>query len=275
MESAALGQETLSDEKLSELLDLLKEVDGVEFKLTVPENDQFSSAAALELDPLDAQLRQIYFFDTPDLTLKTHGVVVRARRVQQDTDDTVVKLRPVFPDQLPDELRKSGDFKVEIDAMPSGFICSGSLKGQLGSKEVQAAVAGKAEIESLFSKEQRDFYDAYAPKGLEFNDLSILGPILVHKYEFSPKGFSRELEAELWLFPDGARMLELSTSCAPPEIFTAAAETRAFVTERGIALGGKQQTKTNKALELFSKRLQAADDASGRSRAKSSGKGRD
>jgi hypothetical protein len=241
----------------------------------VPENDQFSSAEALGLDPLDAQLRQIYFFDTPDLTLKKYGVVVRARRVQQKADDSVVKLRPVVPDKLPDELRTSGDFKVEIDAMPSGFICSGSLKEQLGSKDVHAVVAGKAVLESLFSKEQQDFYAAYAPKGLGLNDLAVLGPVLVHKYQFSPQGFARDLEAELWLFPDGARLLEISTTCAPPELFMAEAETRTYLTERGIDLGGRQQTKTSKALELFSARLRAANDTSGRSPAKASAEGRD
>src|SRR5215216_5896445 len=118
MVAPALGQDALSDEKLPELLALLKEVDSVEFKLTVPENDQFSSAAALGIDPLDAQLRQIYFFDTPDLILKNKGVIVRARRVQNKKGDSVVKLRPVEPDKLSNKLRASENFKVEVDAMP-------------------------------------------------------------------------------------------------------------------------------------------------------------
>jgi hypothetical protein len=33
--------------------------------------------------PLEGQRRQVYVFDTPDLTLNQHGVVVRARRVQR------------------------------------------------------------------------------------------------------------------------------------------------------------------------------------------------
>jgi hypothetical protein len=98
---------------------------------------------------------------------------------------------------------------------------------------------------------------------------------LVLKYQLSPEGFSRQLEAELWLFPDNSRVLELSTKCAPPETFLTAAETRAFLTERGIDLGGEQQTKTSKALDLFSARLRKATSASDRPRAKASGKGRD
>ncbi len=52
-------------------------------------------------------------------------------------------------------------------------------------------------------------------------------------------------------------ILELSTKCAPSETFQVAAETKAFLTERGVDLGGEQQTKTKKALEYFSGRLKA------------------
>ena len=63
--------------------------------------------AALGLDPLEAQIRQVFFFDTPELALDKHGVVVRARRIQGKGDDSAVKLRPVVPAELPDDLRRS------------------------------------------------------------------------------------------------------------------------------------------------------------------------
>jgi hypothetical protein len=53
-------------------------------------------------------------------------------------------------------------------------------------------------------------------------------------------------------------VLELSTKCDPQEAFLAAAETRAFLTQRGVDLFGEQQTKTRKALEFFSARLAAS-----------------
>ena len=53
------------------------------------------------MDPLEAQIRQVFFFDTPDLALDKPGVVVRARRIQGKGDDSVVKLRPVVPVELP------------------------------------------------------------------------------------------------------------------------------------------------------------------------------
>ena len=75
------------------------------------------------------------------------------------------------------------------------------------------------------------------------------------KLKASPQGFARKMVVELWLYPDGTRILELSTKCAPDEAFQVAAEGRAFLTERGIEVGGAQTTKTRKALEFFSKQL--------------------
>src|SRR3954449_2200764 len=133
----------MSDERLVELLSLMRDADSVELKLTVPEASQRSGIAALGLDPLEAQIRQVFFFDTPDLALDRAGVVVRARRVQRKGDDTVVKLRPVVPDRLPSELRQSPGFFVEVDAMPGGFVCSASLKGVLAPGSVAPTIRGE------------------------------------------------------------------------------------------------------------------------------------
>jgi hypothetical protein len=62
----------------------------------------------------------------------------------------------------------------------------------------------------------------------------------------------------MWLYPDGERILELSTKCLPSEALQVAGETRVFLTRRGIDLSGTQQTKTRTALEFFSKELRAA-----------------
>jgi len=255
MTSAATRPATLSDAELAELLELLRGADSVELKLTVPEAAQRSSVTALGMDPVAAQIRQVYFFDTPDLALYDAGVVVRARRVQAKGDDSVVKLRPVVPDELPRAVRRSPAFGIEVDAMPGGYVCSGSMKRSLGASGVKEAVAGERPLRKLFSKEQRAFYTRYAPDGIGLDDLSMLGPMFVLKLKFSPEGFDRKLVAEFWLYPDDSRILELSTKCPPKAAFTAAAETRAFLAERGVDLTGEQETKTRRALEFFSARI--------------------
>jgi hypothetical protein len=244
----------LSDDALVEMLSVMKRADSVELKLTIPESSQRSTVQALGIDPLGAQVRLVYFYDTPYLELESHGVVVRARRVAGKGDDSVVKLRPVVPSELPRDVRESPMCVVEVDAMPGGHVCSASLKG-VPRTAVQDVAAGSAPLRKLFSKEQRAFFAEHAPEGIGFEDLSLLGPIFVLKLKGTPPGYARKLVVELWLYPDGTRILELSTKCGTAEAFQVAAESRAFLAERDIAVGGAQTTKTRKALEFFSKQL--------------------
>jgi hypothetical protein len=242
----------LSGDELQGLLDVVRDSDSVELKLTLPESARASAAAALGADPLDAQVRQVFFFDTPELALNAAGVVVRARRRQGEEADTVVKLRPVVPAELPEELRRSTSFNVEVDAMPGGFVCSASFKGTASNEAIREVAAGRRSIRKLFSKEQREFYAAHAPDGLELDQLSVLGPIPILKLKIKPEGFGRRLVGELWLYPDGSQIVELSTKAQPSEAFQVATEARGLLTSLGIDLAGEQQTKTKTALEFFS-----------------------
>ena len=243
----------LSGDQLAEMLALARESDSVELKLTVPESQQRSTVAALGMDPLEAQIRQVFFFDTPELDLDAHGVVVRARRIQGKGGDSIVKLRPVTPSELPADLRKSGAFRVEVDALPGGFVCSGTLKGAPAPGDVKRFVAGELRLRKLFSKEQRELFAAHAPQGIGLDDLTVLGPIFVLKLRLVPPDLGHKLVAEMWLYPDGSRILELSTRAATNEAFQVAAETRAFLVEHGVDLSGEQETKTRKALEYFAR----------------------
>jgi len=252
MTDTTTAPQGFSTEEMSQLLDLLQGADTVELKLTVPDGSHRSAVVALGMDPLDANLRQVFFFDTKDLLLNHHGVIVRARRAQGGVDDSVVKLRPVVPNELPTKLRKLPDFGVEVDAMPGGFVCSARLKASLRTGKVKEAISGERSIRSLFTKQQRAFLAEHAPGGAGIEDLSVLGPITVLKLKFSPREYGRRLVAELWNYPDGSRILELSTKCAPAEAFDVAAKTRAFLDGRGIDLTGEQATKTKTALEFFS-----------------------
>ena len=245
----------LISDDLAKVLELARASDSIELKLTLPERAYRSAAAALGVDPLDAQLRQVFFFDTPDLRLDAAGVVVRARRVR-DRDDTVIKLRPVVPSDLPADLRRSPELVVEVDTMPGGYVCSATLKHRLTSPDVASVVAGRVPLRKIFSKAQRAFFLEHAPDGVALEDLSILGPILVLKLKFQPEGTSQKYVAEMWIYPDGTRVVELSTKCLPGEIITVALEARAFLESKGIPLSGEQQTKTRTALQFFSKELQ-------------------
>jgi hypothetical protein len=235
---------------------LIKEANSVELKVTVPTDTHRATVLNLPIDPVEAQPRQVFFFDTPDLALDKAGLVVRARRIQGGRADTVIKLRPVEPAKLPDEFRYSGSFNVEVDALPGGFVCSGSMKGKTTTQLVRDAVSGNVPLRKMFTKEQRTFYGAYAPAGIALDDLVVLGPTFILKAVFTPKALNRRFVAEMWLYPDGSRILELSTKCLPTEAFQVAAEARAYLADLGVVLSGTQQTKTRTAMRFFQGQLQ-------------------
>jgi len=238
-----------------EVMALLKGADSVELKASVPADDHRRTVANLPLDPVEAQAREVFFFDTPDLELDAAGVIVRARRIQGGRGDTIVK-RPVVPDQLPADVRRSASFRVEVDVVPGGFVCFGSCKGKSNGQEIQDVVAGAMPLSKLLSKEQLAFYGACPPGGIDPDTLVPLGPTFVLKARFTPEPDShgpheRPMVAELWFLPDGSRILELSTRCPPSEAFQVAAETRAYPAEKGVDLGAAQEAKTRATLSWY------------------------
>ena len=259
MTPAPAAASTWTEEERNRLLGLLTHADSVELKMSVPDADRRSAVAALSLDPLAADMVQVWFFDTPDLEVSASGVIARARRTRS-RDDSTVKLRPVVPDTLPSELRAGSGFGVEIDAMPGGFVCSARLKRRLEPGVVRRTMLKAKSPRTLFSTRQCDFFEEHAPAGLTLDDVLPLGPITVLKLKYVPHGLDRPLVAELWTYPDGSRILELSTKCEPAEAFVVAARTVSYLAERGITLTGVQQTKTKTALEFFAHELSAPGD---------------
>jgi len=244
--------QTLSIEETKKLLHQIRNSKSVEIKVSVPREEKQRVTLSMGIDPVEAQARHVYFFDTPDQALNRAGLIVRARRIPGGTADTVVKLRPVDPAAIDAELKRSDDFKVEVDAMPGGtFICSASYKGSVPSQDVVDVFHGLQTIRSLFSKEQRRFYDEHAPKGIDMNSLRMQGPILALRAKHKPKEYKPGITAELWLWNDGQHILEISTKCAPVDAFQTAVEFRTFLEGHGVDLFAKQETKTRTAMDKF------------------------
>ena len=250
--------EPLSPEARAEMMALIRDADSVELKLTVSETDRYATLEALEVDPLDAHIRQVFFLDTPDLDLDAAGLVVRARRIQRELADTTVKLRPVVPAELPADLRADPAFGVEVDAMPGGFVCSGSMKGGSTNGKILKTVRKGGPYAKLFTEGQRALFADHAPAGIGVDDLTVLGPIAVFKLKLKVSDLGRKLTLELWNYPDGSRILELSTKAAPAEAIEVADAARAFLDGRGVDLTAEQTTKTRTALEYFAARAKTS-----------------
>jgi hypothetical protein len=236
------------DAELARLLRLLTDADTVELKVTVPESDRRPVLTALGADPLDAQIRQVGFFDTPDLRLHAAGLILRVRRTHDRPADVVVKLRPVDPATLPDDVRRLPGLEVEVDASPAGFLCSCSIKKERPDARVKELMGGRTNAMDALGQGQRKLLEQSAARDIRREDLRVFGPIHVLKRKFVPEGQSRRLVAEMWFLPDGTQILELSTRCDPSAAFQVAAETRAFLAAHGVDLDATQDTKTRSAI---------------------------
>ena len=100
-------------------------------------------------------------------------------------------------------------------------------------QEVFDVVDGGVLLSKLFSKEQRAFYSAYAPPEIALDNLTALGPTFLLRAKHQPKTFDRRVSIELWLYPDGSRIFELSTKAEPKEGFQVAADFKAYLAECG------------------------------------------
>ena len=91
----------LEEAELRRLGAAAREVDSVELKLVVPAPARDATCAALGVEWKRARSCRVFFLDTPDRALDRHGVVARVRSIAGEPDDSVVKLRPVDPGDLP------------------------------------------------------------------------------------------------------------------------------------------------------------------------------
>jgi hypothetical protein len=232
----------------------MSEVGSVELKMTVPP-EQRVALSKLELDLLEGRIREVYFFDTPDLRLFERGVVLRARRTQDAPDDTVVKLRPARVNELGAKFRSSPNLKVEMDISKGSYVVSASLKGQRPVGAVQRTIGGADPLAKLFSKEQRAFFEKYAPSNIGWDDVVTLGPAYVVVLKHTAPKFRRKLTVEQWHYPGEIPLVEVSTKCAPRDAIPVAAETVDFLAGIGLTPSGEQAPKTRKALEFFAAHL--------------------
>ena len=239
------------------VLELAGGSDSVELKLTIPAEQHRSTVADLGIDPIGAQIRLVSFFDTPDLTLNKAGLLcVRARRVAGREDDSVVKLRPVEPDDLPEHLRKSPNLVVELDAMPGGYVCSASMKARLGLDDASAPTSASGHAASCSPRSSARSTTGTLPRGSRSRILSCSGRSSCSSSSSIPRSYaSARWSPRCGCIRTVRASFELSTKCAPADMFQVANEARGYLTAKGVDVGGEQTTKTATALGYFAEHL--------------------
>ena len=250
----------LTDAKLQEVLALTSHADSVELKLTVPDSDRSATVTGLGMDPLEAQIRQVFFFDTPDLRLNKRGVVVRARRVQGRGDDSVVKLRPIVPERAAPQRPQRQDHGGRGRRHARRLCLLGLVQGRHRPRRRRQAGRGR--------RPGHPQAVLQAAAGL------LRGPRPRRPGNGRPVGPGADQRPQAQVHPQGLRPADGGRAVAvprrgadpgavdqvrrPARRLQVAAEARVFLADRGVDLYGEQQTKTKTALEYFAKNLQGA-----------------
>ncbi|WP_241829936.1 CYTH domain-containing protein [Parafrankia colletiae] len=241
----------LTEPELDRLLAVASEVDRVELKLIVPAHAHESTCEALGVDFTRARRLRVCYLDTPDHALHRNGVVARIRSIVGGPDDAVVKLRPVVPADIPRRLRRAQDFVVEVDGMPGYYVCSGALRARLGADDVARVIAQRRAAHRLFTRRQLRLLSSRLPAGVRPEDLVMFGPVDAGRTKIRVAGLDRRLLVERWTYPDGSRILELSTRCLPAEALRVGARTADVLRAHGVELTGPHPTKTRATLDYF------------------------
>jgi hypothetical protein len=236
---------------LQRTLEIDPAIQAVEIKITAQVNNEDLVRAALERSGEEPENRRVYFFDTPSLELFESGVVLRARAVQDDTDDSTVKLRPVDPTTLDEAWKRTDGFEIELDGVGDAMICSAKLSVDQKRDEIDEVAAGTRPLRKLFSQEQERLLVEHAPRPISWEELTVLGPVAVRKWKVEPEDFDDEIVAEEWTLPDGSDLIELSIKVEPERSREGSESFMAFLEAHGFDTEGDQQTKTRAALRFF------------------------
>lgn len=223
-------------------------VEAIEVKATIPDHQIEPALGRYGLSVDNDEERYIYFFDTPALDLFQAGIITRARRIVGDAHDSTVKHRPVVPAEVPSEWKGLEGFKLEADASEKGVVKSASLTLPVRKGLVKKVIAGERPIEALFTPEQESFIEALGGRGIDFETLTIFGPLRAHRWKFEDAACPWPITAELWKREDGARLMEVSIKSPVAQAAVAVAGFLAFLAEVGVEQDLEQHTKTRWAL---------------------------
>jgi hypothetical protein len=228
-------------------------MDDVEIKVTMRPDQELRAERAMELNEDTAEVRVIYFYDTPNLDLFNAGVALRARLVKGDDDDSTVKFRPVEAGKISQDWKKMKGFKLEADCVGDRVVCSASLTAIQGHDEIDDVAKGKRAIDKLFSKDQERFLSEFYKGPVDFGKLRVMGPIRVLRWKLKHKDFPHDLTLEEWRLPDGDDLVEVSIKTSPENARQAQKDFDAHLRQLGLDPEGAQETKTRTALEYFAK----------------------
>lgn len=225
----------------------------VELRFPVRHGDDRRTLYALGAEPLHADVRQVWFLDTDDLTLAGLGITVRASRSPHSRADLAVGLAlERHRDAVTRALDTPGVvLEVEVGAQAVMPWCV--LTAQVTEARLRGLLHRRLVPTDVLTPEQSALVEAgLGPPvaGWLRSALHALPAVNVLTRSYLPRGYSRRLGVESWFPPDGARRLALVTRCRPSSAPEVADATRRFLAARGVHLEADPTRTTTQAALL-------------------------
>lgn len=210
-----------------------------EVKLLVSPSNVRRSVTALHAGTESA--RQIYLFDTEDLQLLSHGVILRLRKGAES--DLTVKLR--WDNRSPRQAPESGEsMKCETDFVGRAALSSYSLARRWKHKSTPRT--GEALHAALCAAQLRLL--AAAGIAIDWHRVKRIAEIRATEWQVSGNGSLKKVSIELWEWPTG-KVLELSSKADNPERGQSMLGLlRGMALASGLTLRLNQEPKTNTVL---------------------------
>ena len=201
------------------MLELVKGSTSVELKMTVPDANHRAAIRGLGFDPVEAQPRQAYFFDTPDLALNTSrhdrsrtqnpGWARGYRRQTSSSGPGHDRQQPPSFTGLQDRTGRDARGLCVLGLIQRRVHGPrGARRRRRRSSPGIAVLEGTTRLLrcACASGHQDQFVGAFGPR------FSTQGQVPTERLR-SPH------HVEMWLYPDGSRIFEISTKCLPKECF--------------------------------------------------------
>jgi len=228
-------------------------VDTVEIKVPIHPDHELKVTRAMQLHEKTAEVRVLYFYDTPELDLFDAGIVLRARLRQGDKDDSTVWFQPADPAVIDPSWKLFEGFRLQAYCFGDEVVCSASLTMLQKPDEIDDVADHKSPIERLFSREQERFLSQFHDSRIDFGRLRVLGPIRGMRWQLQHRDFPHELTVEEWRLPDGDDLVEVSIRSALADAASARRDFEAHLNALDLDPQGNQHTMTREALTFFTR----------------------
>lgn len=228
-------------------------LDTVEIKVTIRPDHDLQVTRAMQLQEDTAEVRVLYFYDTPALDLFDAGVVLRARLRKDGEDDSTVWFSPADPAAIDPAWKLFDGFRLRATCLGDEVVCSASLTMLQKPDDIEDVADRKRSIDRLFSREQERFIAQFHQNRVDFGSLQVLGPIRALRWQLKHRDFPHELTVEEWRLPDGDDVVEISIRASADQAASARREFEAHLNALGLDPHGNQHTMTRAALHFFTR----------------------